>query len=101
MQTADAALYQEYKAQKPSTFLNIAATESFGLDGIKLAAAKEAKTKTDAQKAVVLADQKGDRATLKADSYIPLAMAAIYLLLFIYFKSIGGYRPLKIGESAA
>ena len=66
-----------------------------------LAAAKESKTKSDAEKAVVLADQKGDRATLKADSFIPLVMAGIYLLLFIYFKSIGGYRPLRMNEHGA
>jgi MFS family permease len=98
LQAADATVYKDYKAEKASTFLNIPATASFGLDGTKLAKAKESKDKTTAEKAVVLADQKGDRATIKADSFIPLAMAAIYLLLFIYFKSIGGYRPVKIEE---
>ena len=29
---------------------------------------------------------------------LPLTMAAIYLLLLFYFKSIGGYRALKIEE---
>ena len=100
LKKADSALYEEYKSEKPSTFLNIAATTAFGLDGIKLAEAKEAKDKTAAQKTVVLADQKGDRNTLKADAYIPMAMAGIYLLLFIYFKSIGGYRPLSMEEMA-
>ena len=100
LKKSDAALYQEYKAEKPSTFLNIPATTAFGLDGKKLAEAKEAKEKTDAQKTVVLADQKGDRATLKADSFIPLAMAIIYLLMLIYFKTIGGYRPLTVEESS-
>jgi len=95
---ADAALYAEYKAEKPSAFLNLSATEAFGLDGTKLAAAKEAKEKTPQQLAVVTADQKGDRATLKADSFIPMTMAAIYLLLFLYFKSIGGYKTVKIDE---
>lgn len=99
LQATDAALYEEYKAAKPSTFLNIPSTSAFGLDGQKLAAAKEAKEKTEAQKAVVLADQRGDRATLKADSYIPATMAVIFLLLLIYFKSIGGYRPLTMEES--
>jgi MFS family permease len=99
LKASDAALYEEYKAAKPSTFLNIPSSSSFGLDGQKLAAAKEAKDKTEAQKAVVLADQRGDRATLKADSYIPATMAVIFLLLLIYFKSIGGYRPLTMEES--
>jgi MFS family permease len=95
----DAALYAEYKAEKPSTFLNLKSTEAFGLDGVKLAAAKEAKEKTEAQKVVVEADQQGDRRTLKADSFIPLTMAVIYLLLMLYFKTIGGYRPLTVEEA--
>jgi hypothetical protein len=50
---------------------------------------------------VVEADIRGDRRTLVTDSYIPAAMAVIYLGLLIYFKSIGGYRPLKIHEQPA
>ena len=38
--------------------------------------------------------------TLKADSAIPVAMAVIYLLIMIYFKSIGGYKPISIDETA-
>jgi len=98
LKKADAALYAEYKAEKPSTFLNLASTESFGLDGKKLGEAKDAKEKTAQQQAVVTADQKGDRATLKADSFIPMTMAGIYLLLMIYFKGIGGYKTVKIDE---
>lgn len=98
LQASNPALYEEYKAEKPSTFLNIPTTAAYGLDGQKLSAAKEAKDKTDDQKIVVLADQKGDRATLKADAYIPMAMAVIYLLMFIYFKTIGGYKPMSIEE---
>lgn len=98
LQKADTALYAEYKAAEPSKFLNIAATAAYGLDGTKLAAAKEAKEKTEAQKKVVAADQAGDRQTLKADSYIPATMAAIYLLLFLYFKAIGGYKPVHLAE---
>jgi MFS family permease len=40
----------------------------------------------------------GDRKTLRADSYIPATMAVIYLLILLYFKSIGGYKPVTIGE---
>ena len=47
---------------------------------------------------VAVADQAGDRKTLKADSFIPLTMAAIYLLILLYFKSIGGYKALTIDE---
>ena len=40
----------------------------------------------------------GDRKTLKADAFIPAAMAVIYLLLMIYFKFKGGYRPVEISD---
>jgi hypothetical protein len=99
LKKTDTALYETYKAEKPSQFLNLDFTSATGLDGKKLAEAKEAKEKTEEQKKVVAADQVGDRHTLKADSFLPLAMAAIYLLLFLYFKSIGGYRPLTIAET--
>jgi hypothetical protein len=44
----------------------------------------------------VEADQQGDRRTLKADSLIPATMAVIYLILLVYFKSIGGYKVLSL-----
>lgn len=98
LKKADAALFQTYKAEKPSQFLNLEATSAFGLDGKKLADAKEAKPRTPEQEKVVTADQVGDRRTLKADSFIPLTMAVIYLLLLFYFKAIGGYKAIRIGE---
>lgn len=98
LKAKDAAIYAEYKAESPSTFLNIESTSTFGLDGKKLGAAKEAEEKTEAQKAVVSADQAGDRKTLKFDSFIPATMAVIYLLLFLYFKVIGGYKPVHLAE---
>ena len=101
LQKVDAALYANYKAETPSTFLNLKSTEVFGLDGKKLAEAKEAKERTPDQQKVVEADQRGDRATLKADAYIPATMALIYLLLLLYFKGIGGYRAVRIDEQAA
>jgi MFS family permease len=98
LNASNPALFQTSKAAEPSKFLNLPSTAATGLDGKKLAAAKEAKEKTADQKALVEADQAGDRATLKADSYIPLTMAIIYLLLLLYFKSIGGYKVLTVEE---
>lgn len=95
---ADSAIYAEYKATTPSKFLNIEATSTYGLDGQKLGAARDATERTPTQQTVVTADQQGDRATLKADSYIPLTMAVIYLLLLIYFKAIGGYKIVRMEE---
>lgn len=98
LQKENPAVFEEYKAPQASKFLNIESTAAFGLDGKKLGEAKEAKEKTPAQKTVVAADQSGDRATLKFDSYIPATMAAIYLVLFLYFKAIGGYKPVHMAE---
>jgi MFS family permease len=56
---------------------------------------------SDGEKKVLEASITGDRKTLKWDSFIPAIMAAIYLLLFIYFKSIGGYKPVSISAEAA
>jgi MFS family permease len=91
------AAYASAKASSESKFLFLAPVTAVA--GDKLEAAKKAGEKGSAdQKAIVAANQAGDRATLKADSFIPLAMAAIYLLLLFYFKSLGGYRALKIEE---
>ena len=92
------AIYEQYKAPVPSKFLFL--SEVDGLDGTKLSAAQTAAAKTPEQQTVSDASIIGDRETLKADSFIPAAMAAIYLLLFLYFKAIGGYKPLHIDEAA-
>jgi MFS family permease len=88
------AVYEQYKAATPSKFLFL--NEVTALNGTKLSEAQTATTKTPDQKAVVDASIVGDRKTLKADSFIPATMAAIYLLLFFYFKAIGGYKPVHI-----
>jgi fucose permease len=93
------AVYAAAKSSSESKFLFLAPVTA--VDGKKLEEAKTAGAKGTAdQKAIVAANQAGDRATLKADSYIPLTMAIIFLALLFYFKSIGGYRALKIEEQA-
>jgi len=93
------AVYESAKASSVSNYLFLKPVTA--VDGAKLEAAKQAGEKgTPDQKAIVKANQHGDRATLKADSYIPLSMAIIYLLLLFYFKQIGGYRALKIEEQS-
>ncbi len=103
LQSTNSAAYAEAKAASPSKFLIF--SEVNAIDGKKLSDAKEAvkaNSATQAQKDIVAADQTGDRRTLKADSYIPAAMAVIYLAILLYFKSIGGYRPVHLaGTSAA
>ncbi|MSU60062.1 MAG: MFS transporter [Pedosphaera sp.] len=85
-----------YKSEKPSKFLFFA--EAAALDGTKLAEAQKvsAAERTPEQKSVAEASIAGDRTTLKADSFIPATMAAIYLLLLLYFKTIGGYKAVHL-----
>ncbi len=93
------AIYEQYKAPVPSKFLFL--DEVSGLDGTKLSEAQTALVKTPEQQTVAEASIVGDRETLKADSFIPAVMAVIYLLLFLYFKSIGGYKPVHIDAADA
>ncbi len=93
------AVYEQYKAPTPSRFLFL--DEVYGLDGTKLSSAQAASVKTPDQKVVADASIVGDRETLKADAYIPAAMALVYVLLFVYFKAIGGYRAIQIETAPA
>lgn len=99
LQKADPALYSIYRAEKTSVFLPFIFPEARGLDGIKLSEAKtavSAGTGTSEQQTVVAADIRGDRRTLVADAIIPAILAVIYLGLLLYFKAIGGYKPVHI-----
>jgi len=109
LKEANSALYETSKSADPSKFLVFPDAEA--LDGKKLGAAQEnlikargegllgeealAKLSAD-ERALVEASISGDRKTLVADSAIPATMAVIYLILLIYFKSIGGYKPVTI-----
>jgi MFS family permease len=94
LQATAPAVYEQYKAPTPSTFLFLDAVH--GLDGTKLSAAQTAVTRTPEQQIVADASILGDRKTLVADAFIPVVMAVVYLLLLLYFKAQGGYRPLSI-----
>ncbi len=114
LKTADAAVFEQYKADKPSKFLTFA--DATGLDGKKLGDVQSTLNKareelakagnkdpkaalaklTPEQLKVQEASIAGDRKTLKADSFIPATMAVIYLLLLLYFKVIGGYKVVHI-----
>jgi len=94
LQATNPALYEQYKAPTPSRFLFL--EEVHGLDGTKLSEAQTAAVKTPEQQTVASASIIGDRETLKADAYIPAVMAVVYLLLFLYFKTIGGYSTVHI-----
>lgn len=96
LEQASPAIYTAYRAETPSKFLFF--KQVHGLDGKKLGEVKQTAKdqRTPEQVTVAQSDMKGDRRTLVADSFIPATMAAIYLLLFLYFKSVGGYKPVHI-----
>jgi MFS family permease len=90
------ALYAEYKSSTPSKWLVF--EEVHGLDASKVGkiSSVPAKERTPDQVAVLEANVRGSRRTLRADSFIPATMAVIFLGLILYFKSIGGYKVLTI-----
>jgi MFS family permease len=116
LEEANAAIYAEYQAEEPSKFLFF--SEAHGLDGKKLGevqgaladARKEMAAAgntdptaaigklTEEQQTVYEASIQGDRDTLVADSAIPAAMAVIFLLMMLYFRTIGGYRVLTMAD---
>ncbi len=117
LKSSSPAIFEEFKAAQPSKFLNIESTAALGLDGKKLGEAndrlaaerkvvdeakgdpKTAIDKLEAKdQAIIKASIVGDRKTLKADAWIPATMAVIYLLMFLYFKTVGGYKPVHLAE---
>ncbi len=97
LKTSNAAVYETAQnTESPSKFLFFDKVNA--IDGKILEEANKAENPTPEQQAISAASQAGDRATLKADSAIPATMAVIYLLILLYFKSIGGYKPVRIEE---
>ena len=110
------AVYAEYKVAQPSGWLIF--KEVAAIDGRKLGEVqtKLATARTELatqgisdpeaalerlsaeERAVYAASIQGDRETLVADAVIPSTMAVIYLCLLIYFRSIGGYKVVRIHE---
>jgi MFS family permease len=118
LEKADAALYAEVKSTGDASEFSIFAPVQ-AIDPNTLAEAKKAfaaKTAVDRgskdekvieqaaaitpqQEVIATADIRGNRNVLRVDSFIPAAMAVIYLFLMLYFRAIGGYRPLTVEES--
>jgi MFS family permease len=96
LQKTDPALFAQYKGAEPKAWLIF--DKVTAIDGKKLGEVKstDVAKRTPEQQKVLASDMMGDRRTLKADSFIPATMALIYLGLLLYFKSIGGYKPVHI-----
>ncbi|HMP79521.1 MAG TPA: MFS transporter [Pirellulaceae bacterium] len=48
------------------------------------------------ERLVKKSSEAGDREMLRIDAYIPAALAVIFAGIFVYFMTIGGYRPVRI-----
>jgi hypothetical protein len=119
LQETSPAVYEQYKVAAPSGWLVFEDVQA--IDGRKLGdvQAKLGAIRTElaaqgiddpqvaverlapGERAVYAASIAGDRRTLVADAFIPVAMAIIYLGLLVYFRAIGGYKPVAIEETRA
>ncbi len=50
---------------------------------------------------VTAATLEGGRMALKVTAAVPAVMAVLYLLLIVYFKATGGYRPVSLADDEA
>jgi len=89
-------LYRTYAAADQKSFLFFPKTT--GLDGAKIGPilAKPEADLTETERPVRSAVIYGGRMSLKWTAVVPLTMAVGYLLLILYFKTIGGYRQVHI-----
>jgi len=100
LERQSATAYTAYKSDSKNGFLFF--PEIQGLDGTKKAALLgKADTALTPQEAidkplVVAANMEGGRMALKVTAAVPLTMAVFYLLLILYFRAKGGYRPVQI-----
>ena len=96
------AYYEAYAADGTNHFLFF--PEVQGLDGSKtgpiLQKAKD-KTQTLSEEEQAVADSSllGGQKALKLTAAVPAVMALGFLLLIIYFRSIGGYKAISLSSS--
>ncbi len=100
LQRTNVAVYEQVKAENASKFLFFSPVNPIGGKELEDARAVPVLDRTPDQQAIVEASEVGDRKTLKVDSYIPLAMAVVYLLLILYFRSKGGYKPVQLSAGS-
>ena len=119
LESTHPAVYAEYKVVKPSGWLlfrDVAALDGRKLGEVqtKLATAREKLAEagihdphlalerlTPEERWVHDASIQGDRQTLTADAVIPAVMALVFLGLLIYFRSIGGYKAVRLQGTEA
>lgn len=99
LQDGNSAVYEKYVSDGASSkfppFQEVQPVDGKALEEVKKIAADE---RTAEQTALVEAEVEGVRKTLKTDSLIPAAMAISFLLMFLYFRVKGGYKPLSLKD---
>jgi len=97
LQDESPALYEEFKSDgDASKFLAFEPVQPINPQTLEEAKTTKVGERTEGQQTIVAADIEGNRDTLRVDSLIPAAMAVIFLFLFLYFRRIGGYKPLSL-----
>jgi MFS family permease len=119
LEKADSAVFAEYKDQQQKGWLFF--NKINAIDGKKLGEVQEKlkqarktvetqgnkdpeaalATLATAERTVYTASKQGDRKMLVVDAAIPAMMALIYIGLFVYFKSIGGYKAAHLEGTSA
>jgi len=99
LQDTSPALYEATKSDgDASKFLAFEPVQPINPQTLEEAKTTSVDDRSETQQTIVSADIEGNRDTLRVDSIIPAIMAVIFLLLFFYFRRIGGYRPLSLEQ---
>lgn len=102
LKALNGSLYEQYIAQEQNSFLFFPPTDA--LDGKKVGEIKNLKTEegydalNEDQKKVFDASMYGGQRALFWTAAVPTLMAIGYLILIIYFRSIGGYKQQHLGD---
>jgi MFS family permease len=96
LRRTDPALYEEFKSPSENGFLFFPKIQ--GLDGTRVGEIRSipADERTPAQQVVGAADLFGGKMALRYTALVPATMAICYLILILYFRSIGGYTAVHL-----
>lgn len=129
LKTAKPETYDRYKAESENSFLGFSVVGLDGakkgvlednakeLNRVNELLAKEGKTDENQAKLtkwweeasktavedkpqVTAAELEGGKAALRLTSYVPAAMAALYLVLILAFQAMGGYKAIHVNDEA-
>jgi len=96
LQQTAPALYEEYKSPSENGFLLFPKIQ--GLDGTKVGEIRDIADadRTEDQRVVGAATTSAATPSITANKLIPATMAVCYLILILYFQSIGGYTAVHL-----